>query len=209
MPGLRERKKLATRQALGLAAIRLAVERGLDNVLVEDIAAEAEVSPRTFNNYFASKAEAICSVGLERSRLIGAALSSRPVGEGLWDAITAAVLAQYEGADEQTVDRDWITGLRLVLTSPSLQGEYLRVNAEMQRLLADTIAERSGTDVERDMFPQILAGAVTAASQVAIGRWITADPPTPLRPLVALALRQLASAWQAGSPGALLRGNDT
>ena len=44
--GLRERKKVATRRALGLAAMRLAVERGLENVLVEDIAEAAGVSTR-------------------------------------------------------------------------------------------------------------------------------------------------------------------
>src|ERR1700684_3472572 len=69
--GLRERKKLATRQALGAAAMRLAVERGLENVFVEDIAAAADVSPRTFNNYFASKYEAICALALDRSMQIG------------------------------------------------------------------------------------------------------------------------------------------
>ena len=63
--GLRERKKLATRQALGTAAMQLAVERGLENVLVEDIAAAADVSPRTFNNYFASKYEAISALALK------------------------------------------------------------------------------------------------------------------------------------------------
>src|SRR5262245_3983248 len=72
--GLRERKKVATRRALGIAAMRLAVERGLDNVLVEDIADAAGVSARTFNNYFASKNEAICAVGFDRAMRIGAAL---------------------------------------------------------------------------------------------------------------------------------------
>ena len=65
--GLRERKKRQTRIALSWAAIRLTVERGLDNVRVEDIAAEVGVSPRTFNNYFSSKGEAIAARHLERS----------------------------------------------------------------------------------------------------------------------------------------------
>ena len=69
--GLRERKKVATRQALGVAAMRLAIERGLDNVLVEDIAEAAGVSARTFNNYFASKYEAICALAFDRAMRIG------------------------------------------------------------------------------------------------------------------------------------------
>lgn len=60
--GLRERKKLATKQALALAAMKLAVQRGLENVRVEDIADAANVSRRTFTNYFASKEEAIASL---------------------------------------------------------------------------------------------------------------------------------------------------
>jgi hypothetical protein len=44
------------------------------------------------------------------------------------------------------------------------------------------------------MFPQILAGAVTAASQVALRRWYAADPPVPLRPILERALEQLATA---------------
>src|SRR5215469_14662241 len=89
--GLRERKKVATRHALGVAAMRLAIERGLDNVLVEDIAESAGVSARTFNNYFASKHEAICALGFDRAMRIGAALRERPFSEPIWTAITNAV----------------------------------------------------------------------------------------------------------------------
>jgi AcrR family transcriptional regulator len=57
--GMRERKKLATREALSAAALRLALEHGPQNVRVDDIAEAAGVSPRTYNNYFSSREEAI------------------------------------------------------------------------------------------------------------------------------------------------------
>src|SRR6266851_5637749 len=97
--GLRERKKLAARRALGSAAFRLAMERGLENVTIEDITAEADVSLRTFGNYFSSKYEAICALGTDRAQRIGAELLARPAHEPLWEAICAAISAHYEGAD--------------------------------------------------------------------------------------------------------------
>ena len=54
----RERKKQATREALADAAWKLATEVGPERVRVDEIAAAAGVSPRTFNNYFASREEA-------------------------------------------------------------------------------------------------------------------------------------------------------
>ena len=58
-PGLRERKKAATRQALHEAAVRLAIAHGPDRITVEAVADEAGVSRRTFSNYFANKEEAL------------------------------------------------------------------------------------------------------------------------------------------------------
>ena len=196
MVGLRERKKLATRQALSSAALQLAVERGLENVTIEDITAEANVALRTFRNYFASKYEAICAIGADRALRIGASLLERPASEPLWEALTNAVLQHYEGTDVP-FDRETMAAIGLVTQAPAMRGEYLKVNFAMQNALAVAIAERTGTDLEADMFPQILAGAVTAASQVAIRRWYRADPPVPLRPLIELALRQLATACSA------------
>ena len=185
--GLRERKKLAVRRALGSAAVRLAVERGPENVTIEDITAEADVSRRTFGNYFSSKYEAICAPGTDRARRIGAELLARPPREPLWAALVNAVLAHYEDADGQ-----WLACLRLVVTAPALGGEYLKVTAEMQQALAEAIATRTGTDADQEMYPQVLAGAVTAAAQVAVSQWAAADPPGPLRPLLRRALDQLA-----------------
>ena len=129
--GLRERKKLATRDAIGGAAVHLAVERGLENITVEDIAAAANVSPRTFNNYFSSKLEAISALGIDRTARIGAALCGRPASEPLWEAITAAVLEHYDTI--HSPQGAWKDGMRRVLLSPAMRGEYLKTNAAMQR----------------------------------------------------------------------------
>lgn len=191
--GLRERKKLATRRALGVAAMQLAVERGLDNVLVDDIAARAGVSPRTFNNYFSSKYEAMCAPAMDRGRLLGAALRDSPADESLWDSITGAVLDQY-GAADRVPEKEWIEGVRRVIRSPELQGEFLKTQYVAQHTLAAAIAERIGSDAENDMYPRVLAAAVTAATQVAMERWLFADPPTALAPLIRRALSALTDA---------------
>ena len=189
--GLRERKKIATRQALGVAATRLAADRGLENVLVEDIAEAVGVSARTFNNYFASKYEAICALAFDRAMRIGAALRDRPADEPLWDAIVAAVMSEYGTAD-RALDEDWMAGVRLVSSTPALRGEYLKVQAMTQYSLAEAIALRLGFRPGPNMFPRILAASVTAAVQAAMEHWLHADPPIALGPVVRRSLRQLA-----------------
>jgi AcrR family transcriptional regulator len=195
--GLRERKKEQTRAALSWAAIRLTVEKGWDNVRVEDIAAEVGVSPRTFNNYFSSKGEAIAARHLDRTRRIGAALLERPEGEPLWDSITAAVLGQVPSARDSegnsTLEEEWTEGIRLMTSEPALQGELLRASAVGVTALAAAVAARTGTDPERDMYPRLVAGAVGAVIQVATTHWLSVDTTTPIHSLLREALRQLAA----------------
>jgi AcrR family transcriptional regulator len=205
---LRERKKRATREALSAAAIQLAVERGLENVYVEDIAAAADVSPRTFNNYFASKYEAICAVALDRSHRIGEALRERPAGENLWDAIRQAILSVYATAITAP-DPRLMAGIRLVTSSPELRGEYLKALAIMQYELAEAMTERIGGDpATGTFFTRGFAGAMTTVVQAATERWLFTDPPVPLVPVIEDALAQLAEGLRHVLPRADMEKNN-
>lgn len=184
-PGLRERKKEQTRAALSWAALRLTVERGFTNVRVEDIATAAGVSPRTYNNYFSTKAEAIAWRHLDRARRAADLIRERPADEPVWDAVTAAVLANV--GTGHGADPDWAAGVRLMMTEPALQGELHKAYAAANAACAAAIAERVGAE-PGDTYPRIAAAAIGAATQVASERWLTADPPVPLPTLLREAL---------------------
>lgn len=200
--GLRERKKLETRAALSWAAIRLAVERGLEAVKVEDIAEAAGVSPRTFNNYFSSKGEAIVSRHLDRLRQVADELRARPPAEPLWAAITGAALTQLEPGPEILAnpvgDRArWAAGVRAMLAEPSLQGEMLRAGALAEAEFAGAVAERTGTDLHKDLYPHLVAATVLAATNVAQAAFLRADSPRTMQDLLTEALDRLAAGLPA------------
>lgn len=189
-PGLRERKKEQTRAALSWAALRLCVENGFGNVKVEDIATEAGVSPRTYNNYFSSKAEAIAWRHLDRARRAADLIRARPTDEPVWDAVTAAVLANVGSSTEP--DPDWAAGVRLMMSEPALQGELPKAYAAANETWAAAIAERVGAGPD-DAYPRIAAAAIGVAAQVASERWMAADPPVPLSVLLREALDHLGA----------------
>src|SRR5215210_7200887 len=127
---MRERKKLATREALSTAALRLALEHGPENVRVDDIAEAAGVSPRTYNNYFSSREQAIVvALAAERGHEVAAALRKRPVDEPLEHAA-------------------------LITSAPALQAEFLDTIAAIERPHADAIAARTGTDDQGELGPE-------------------------------------------------------
>jgi AcrR family transcriptional regulator len=190
--GLRERKKRATREALSRAALRLALEHGLDNVRVEAIAAAAGVSPRTFNNYFSSREQAICALRVERAERIAEALRDRPVGEPLAEAIVHAVVEQQAGNAEP--DKEMI---RLMTSTPALRGEVFKHVRGIEGPLAEAIAERTGLDPERDLGPRVVAAAVFSAIRIATEHWLRPDTNAPLAAVVHDALTWIVPAAEA------------
>ncbi len=175
-PGLRERKKLDTRMALSDAALILMFERGLDNVVREDIAAQAGVSVRTFTNYFANKYEALAYRQIERMRRTVEELRARPAGEPLWEAVTAAVLAPLlaDGVNRRPPTREQLAEAAKLTAVPEVHAAFTR---EVTGDLVAAVAERTGTDAERDLYPRLVAGAVVVAYQAAIEVYIRAEPP--------------------------------
>jgi AcrR family transcriptional regulator len=164
--GLRERKKQATRKALREAALRLALERGPDNVRVDDIAEAAGVSPRTYNNYFSSREQAIvAAVTAEREARVSAAVAARPATILLSDAVTEAIVEQY--TDPGSHDPH---ALLLITTSPALRNAFLGTAAGIEHPLAAVIAERTGDTGQ--LTAQVLSASVAAAVRIALAQWI-------------------------------------
>jgi AcrR family transcriptional regulator len=196
--GLRERKKRETRLALSHATIRLALEHGFDNVSVEDIAAAANVSERTFRNYFTSKADAIVATHVERGRRIAEVLKQRPADEPLWDALVNAVVTQFEpppGSATQPRDGRYASALEKLLAEPAVQHEVVRAHTTAQDALTDAVAARTGTDATTDLYPQVVAAVVSTGIGTAMAHW-TRDP---TQSLVSL-LREVFDHIRAGLP---------
>ena len=196
MTGLRERKKADTRRAISDAALRLAFERGLDNVTREEIALLAGVSPRTFSNYFAGKYDALAYRQNERVRRSIEILRERPAGEPLWTSITEAVLTPLEaefadvhGAENAVPSRAELAEIRKMLLNPQIR------SALAGKLFEDwiaAIAERSGTDPARDMYPRLVAAVIRAVGDAAMDAYASADPPVAFTGLLRQAFAQVA-----------------
>ncbi len=185
--GLRERKKAATREALSMAALKLALERGIVNVRVGDIAAAAGVSPRTYNNYFSNREQAICALGAQRALRIVSAFNERPATEPLADALVHAMVDHNEAQGEP--DREVF---RLMACDDVVRGEFFKATTAIHRPLADAIADRVGMDAAVDLFPNVVASTYEAGARAAMLFWLLPGCTQPLATVLRQALTALA-----------------
>ena len=200
MAGLRERKKVDTRRALSDAALELAFERGLENVTRDEIAARADVSPRTFNNYFANKYEAVAYRQAERVRRSIDILRGTPPEVPLWTAVTEAVLQPLEedfraarGIENSVPNRAQLAETRKLLTITEIRDALAKGLFDEW---VEVIAERTATDVSRDLYPRLVAATVRAVGDAAMEAYVVADPPVAITTLI----RQGFAAVAAGLP---------
>ncbi|MET8090238.1 TetR family transcriptional regulator [Micromonospora sp. NPDC005220] len=189
--GLRERKKAATRLALHEAALSLTAEQGLDGLTVEAIADAANVSRRTFSNYFSSKEEALFHGDTTRLRRLLQLIGEQPVDEPPWAALSRAAQRFIE---ELFGDGDppWLTQRRQLRRHPGLAAHQVAAYSAVERELAGELAHRlTGADVA--LRSRVLAATFLAILRVAVQHWIE-HPNEPLVDTVRTALAEAAAA---------------
>jgi len=171
--GLRERKKLAPRHALHVAALHLVAERGLDAVSVDEIADRADVSPRTFFNYFSSKDDAVIGLDPAAPQELFDAFSSRPAEESPVEALRAV---QRERAEEMGAEPElWPLRMQVIDAHPVLVQRLIAGFSESERMLAEAIAQRTGTEAGVDAYPTLLASVQACVMRTALHRWLATD----------------------------------
>jgi AcrR family transcriptional regulator len=158
--GLRERKKQRTREQIVEAAMRLFAERGYQATTIPDIAAAADVAPRTFFSHFPSK-EAVVFHNVDRELDgLGNALRNRLPGETAFDALRRWIDAMF---DEWAGDEDEaILRKRLCREDEGLANFQGGVMARIHGMLLEAIAY--DLDEPQDALrPQLVAAAAMAA----------------------------------------------
>lgn len=195
--GLRERKKDETRRAIAEVALQLAVERGPDAVTVEEIAAAANVSPRTVFNHFGTKDEAILGVDPSRRAELVAEVVARPADEAPLAAVCGVLAAVVCGGAEPA--RYWLTRAELVRDHPHLRAAQIASQEALERDLAAAVAARTGLDADADLYPAVLVAAVMAALRLVLAR-VADGGHEALRHDIDAAFRQLAEGHLPPTP---------
>jgi AcrR family transcriptional regulator len=193
----RERKKLATRRSLRRAALDLIAERGFAHVTVEDIAEAADVSPRTFFNYFPSKEAALFGTDPDETEALRGRVAREAPGEPVLDALRTIVASGVTARAAELAElggdpADWLNRMRELRTDPHLRAAQAAQMAKVERALIEGLAERLGTDPERDPYPGLLAAVAAGVFRSSLTFWAGSGGTVPPGQIADLAFEALA-----------------
>lgn len=197
--GLRERKKLRTREAIIDAALDLFEERGYDATTVEDIAAAADVSPRTFFRYFESKLALIMARTTAKHAGIGPALAARPADESIVEAVRQVMSDELS---ERMRDPLVMREFQVMLTTPSLRNLARDHFDDEEAGMVTAIAERLGLPPD-DLSAHVITGVISSALWTTVNRWTASGADADeLLPMIDRALAVVAAGVDAATASA-------
>jgi AcrR family transcriptional regulator len=166
-PGLRERKKQRTRQAIVEAALELFAERGFEGTTIAQIAEAAEIAPRTFFAYFPSKDDVVFHDFEENYAMLASWLEDREPGENAFDALRTGVRTAFAetGKPDAAELREKRLRKRLIRENESLTAHSEHLRGKFGELIGEAVAEDLG-DQPDDLRPRLVAAAAAAAISV-------------------------------------------
>jgi AcrR family transcriptional regulator len=197
---LRERRRLRTRRTIQAQALRLFADKGFQATTIEEIAAAAEMAPRTFFRYFPTKEEVVfwSEYPPTLAGFVAARPDDEPALEALHHGITDGLTAwDQDGERERMLER-----LRLAFRTPALHPRMRQQQAHWAAELAETLADRLGERPDA-LEVRAAAAAVAAAVWVAAEEWQAQDGEGDLGALIDQALGAVLGA------GGLLRATPT
>jgi AcrR family transcriptional regulator len=147
--GLRERKKARTRATLIDAAVELCDRQGFERTTVDQIAAIADVSPRTFSRYFATKDAIALALVDDATDVAAAELARQPSDIDHFEALRRSYVSMYTSTKSAppgalSADRMMCT-VRIIMSSPTLRQATLEYRPHALNV---ELAKRLGVDIE-------------------------------------------------------------
>jgi len=167
---LRERKKSATRQAIEDAAWALFAERGYEATSVNDIAARADVAPRTFFRYFPTKEAVLYGELDDALERFADTFRGRPTDEPVLESLTASVetmAAAFQKDRKRMIQRFEIQHRATTGAEP---GEYAR--ERFQALVYELVMEREQGQPDCELRARLVTGLLTMVQSVANDHWL-------------------------------------
>jgi AcrR family transcriptional regulator len=155
----RERKKQRTREQIVERAMELFDERGFEHVTIAEIAAAADIAPRTFFSYFPSKEDVVFHDFDVVFDVIKERIDGRAEGESTMDALRAFIVEFVEQVDHG--DPAEQCRRRVISASPSLQQYDRELVGRIEHVIADGLARDLGVE------PGSLRARVVAAAAAA------------------------------------------
>ncbi|MDV3123791.1 TetR/AcrR family transcriptional regulator [Mycobacterium sp. 21AC1] len=154
---LRERKRARTRAAIVDAALRLFAANGYDGTTVADIAAAADIAPRTFFSYFPSKDDVLLPGADARIAAAIEAIAERGPQDRPADVLLRALDSVIDGGHD-FADEEGALRFRLMQTVPAIRGRALQVQLDAQRQIARRLQAAYADELD-----DIAAGAIVGA----------------------------------------------
>ncbi len=166
--GRRGRPPSTSRRELRLIALRLFASRGFDSTTIDQIAAEAGVSERTFFRYFTTKASVLWTEFETEVETIRSTLAAVPDDVPLMEAVRGAVVAaNHYHADDVPEMR---LRMHLIATVPALSFSAAEHYEAWERAISEFAGRRLGQPAD-SRYPLTIGRAVLAACRAAYDRW--------------------------------------